>query len=360
MKWIAAALTMACAGAFAPNPMVSKHPKFTTTSLGVALNDGDQVMLIGAGFLQLVLAKTCKAAGLTPLIVAPQTKLDSFKKLVEDDDIMKDGTIGMPEVGEDQFGNIAAIVFCAEDAILPASYIRRVLDYQDKGQSAFVEGGLKKVVLCAPLQGAQNKEKSMGWIPIFNNDNQKDKVWDDLVDAYTKHPVYESDNSSLVRFGGLLGGSVDGPECIKELGISEQMYQMSLEQFRDMKERGFDRYKLGAQILPGNSLNNKPPNQDKMETEALKKSEWKEAFIIVDGYPEIDRANRHTVAQAIVQSLIRDDGSCPKEMTVLSKSSSQFPSDSEWHALFENPGPAAWPDPFKFDYKKYVKEEEKV
>lgn len=229
MKWIIAALAVATTRAFLPNPMGSKHAQFTTTSLEAGLQDGDQVMLIGPGFLQLVMAKTCKAAGLRPLIVAPQQKLDSFEKLVEDPDIMKDSTIGMPEVGEEQFGNIAAIVFCAEDAILPASYIRRVLDYQDKGQSAFVEGGLKKVVCCAPLQGAQNKEKSMGWIPIFNNDNKKDKVWDDLVDAYVKHPLYGSEISSLVRFGGLLGGSIDGPECIKELGISEDMYKVNFK-----------------------------------------------------------------------------------------------------------------------------------
>ena len=123
---------------------------------------------------------------------------------------------------------------------------------------------------------------------------------------------------------------------------------------------GFDRYKLGAQILPGNALNNKPPNQEKMEKEALEKSEMREAFIIVDGYPEIDRANRHTVAQAVVQSLIRDDGTYPKEMTVLSKAASQFPSDSEWNTLFEKPGPASWPDPFKFDAEKYISQEEKV
>jgi hypothetical protein len=124
---------------------------------------------------------------------------------------------------------------------------------------------------------------------------------------------------------------------------------MSLEQYRDLKERAFDRYRLGAQVLEGNTVNKIPPNQEKMEKEALKKDEWKETFTVVDGYPEQERSNRHSVSQAVVQSLLRDDGSYPKEMTVLSTAMGQFPSDSEWDAMFANPGPAKWPDPFKFD-----------
>lgn len=232
MKWLITALLAASVSAFAPAALQNNHYAATASSsssssaLQAKLEDGDQVMLIGPGFLQLVMAKTCKAAGLRPLIVAPQTKLDNFAALVEDADIMRDSTIGMPEVGEEQFGNIAAIVFCAEDAVLPASFIKRVLDYQDKGQSAFVEGGLKKVVLCAPLSGKETKEKSMGWIPIFNNDDKKEKIWEDFVNTYEGHPLYKSEIGSLVRFGSLLGGSTDGPECIKELGINEKMYKV--------------------------------------------------------------------------------------------------------------------------------------
>lgn len=121
---------------------------------------------------------------------------------------------------------------------------------------------------------------------------------------------------------------------------------MSLEQYRDLKERGFDRFKLGAQILLGDDNNPKPPNQDKLESQALKKDEYKEAFKVTSGYPEQDRSNRHTVAQAIVQTLLWDDDMVPKEYTVLSKGYSFVPSDQEWKQLFENPGPAQWPDPF--------------
>ena len=310
--------------------------------------------LIGPGFLQLVVAKTMKAAGLNPIIVAPQAKLDNFGQLVEDEEMMAESTVGMPEVGEPHFGKLAAVVFCAEDAVLPGTYIQRVLDYSDKGESAFVEGGLKKVILCAPVAGKKKEEKSMGWMPIFNDDKKKDKVWDELIDAFQKHPSYSKDEvGSVVRFGSLLGGSVDGPDCIKELGISEKMYKMSLEQYRDLKERGFDRYKLGAQVLEGNSINVIPPNQEKMEKEALKGDD-KEVFKVVSEYPEQDRTNRHTVAQAVVQALLRDDGTYPKEMTVLSKAMSQFPTDNEWDDLFSNPGPASWPDPFSFDKSKYV------
>lgn len=128
---------------------------------------------------------------------------------------------------------------------------------------------------------------------------------------------------------------------------------MSLEQYRDLKERSFDRYKLGVQVLPGNKINVRPSNQDKMEKDAFDKAEYKETFSIVNGYPETDRSNRHTVAQAVVQTLLRDDGTYPKEMTVLSKALSQFPSDAEWDEMLTNPEPAVWPDPYKFDPAEY-------
>lgn len=185
-------------------------------------------MLIGPGFLQLVVAKTCKAAGLRPLIVAPQKKLDTFSTLINDDDIMKDGTIGMPEVGEEQFGNIAAVVFCAEDAVLPSTIIGTVLDYQDQGQSAFVEGGLKKAIVCVPVSNKANDEKPAGWIPIFNNQDKSKKAWEGLAQAFEGHALYKEDKTNLVRFGSLFGGSTDGPEVLKEVGLDEGIYKVSL------------------------------------------------------------------------------------------------------------------------------------
>ena len=131
---------------------------------------------------------------------------------------------------------------------------------------------------------------------------------------------------------------------------------MSLEQYRDLRERSFDRYRLGAQVLAGNALNNRPPNQDKMEKEAFKElgGEIKEAFTILGGYPEIDRANRHTLSQAVVQSLLTPRGDpVPKECTILSKAVSELPSPEEWREMFTNPGAASWPDPFQFQPEKY-------
>ena len=132
---------------------------------------------------------------------------------------------------------------------------------------------------------------------------------------------------------------------------------MSLENYRDLKERSFDRYRLGAQILEGDSVNTKPPNQDKLEKEAITNGEHLEAFRAVGGYPEQDRSNRHTVAQAVVQALMRStdesDGSVPKEFTILSKCVSTLPTTQDFDDLFANPGPASWPDPFEFDPTKY-------
>jgi hypothetical protein len=126
---------------------------------------------------------------------------------------------------------------------------------------------------------------------------------------------------------------------------------MSLEQYRDLRERGFDRYKLAGQVLPGNSINYKPPNQEQMEKEGLKKFEGdvQESFAILGGYPEIDRANRHTLAAGIVEALQKPIGEdMPKEMTILSKAFSEFSTSEEWAAMFKDPKPASWPDPFTF------------
>jgi hypothetical protein len=128
---------------------------------------------------------------------------------------------------------------------------------------------------------------------------------------------------------------------------------MSLENYRDLKERSFDRYRIGAQVLVGDAVNPKPPNQEKMEKDAIKVGEQLEAFRAVGGYPEIDRSNRHTVAQAVVQSLLRSADEVPKEFTVLSKCDSKLPTGDEWSDMFANPGPATWPDPFEFDAKSY-------
>lgn len=138
--------------------------------------------------------------------------------------------------------------------------------------------------------------------------------------------------------------------------------QMSLEQFRDLRERGFDRHRLGAQVLEGNNINGKPPNQEKMEKEGLKKysGEIQEAFGILGSYPEIDRANRHTVASAITAALLKpaDEDIMPKEFTVLSKAEQQLPTSDEWYEMFANPGPASWPDAFTFTPSAYGLEEE--
>ena len=127
---------------------------------------------------------------------------------------------------------------------------------------------------------------------------------------------------------------------------------MSLEQYRDLRERGFDRHKLGAQVLEGNAINPKPTNQEKMEKDGLKQwpGEFQEAFGILGGYPEIDRSNRHTVASGIVASLLQPAETLPKECTILSKAEQQLPDYDQWNELFrgDQKGPAAWPDPFTF------------
>mmetsp|Transcript_1036 Transcript_1036/g.2596 ORF Transcript_1036/g.2596 Transcript_1036/m.2596 type:complete len:398 (-) Transcript_1036:191-1384(-) len=354
---------------------------FCASSTALAATDrienGDPVLLVGPGFAQLVLAKHMARAGLKPIVVASQTKLDSFFKSflktgdnedhIGDEDvegihkqIRDDATIGMPEIGDPYFGELKGVVFCAEEAVLPPDFITRVLDFQDQGQSAFANGAPARTVCMLPVSNKVVKEKSNSWIPIFNMDRKTDDNWSKFESAFKAHPSFSKadGNASIVRFGSLLGGSTDGPPVLSDYGLDEGMYKMTLEQYRDMRERAFDRYKLSAQVLAGNAINPRPDSQDAEEKEALAKlpGNVREMFTILGEYPEIDRTNRHTLASGIVQVLQKpatDGGVCSKECTILSKAASEMPTAEEWSSFFESPGPAAWPDPAKFDPEIY-------
>lgn len=314
-----------------------------------ALEKGDRVFLIGPSFLQLNIAKYLKNAGLIPMVVAPQTKIDNFVRYVNDESIVKEANIGLPDPDEPYYGEVKGVVFCSEDAVFGSGLVDNVL-----GWGGYVGGGLpQRVVCCAPISTRLSKDKAMGWMPILNNDKKEKDVWSQFIAAWKKHPINQGSGGTLVRFGALLGGSIDGPPELEKFGLDEAIYKMSLENYRDLKERSFDRLRLGAQILAGDSVNPKPPNQEKLENSSLKKGEYKEVFRSTGGYPEQDRSNRHTVANAVAQALMRNGENVPKEFTVLSKCVSAIPSEEEWDELFSSPGAARWPDPFEFDPDQY-------
>jgi hypothetical protein len=205
----------------------------SSTALEMAkLEVGDTVMLVGPGFLQLVIAKHAKAAGLKPIVVAAQTKLDSFfSNICLDDQIQRDSTIGMPETGDPYFGEIKGVVFCAEDAILPSEFVSRVLDFTHDEKSPFANGAPARVVCCLPVDGKVKQEKAASWIPIFNNDKSISQNWKNFNEKYSSHPVYKSDGGvgSIIRFGSAFGGSIDGPSYLRDmdLALEECMYKVS-------------------------------------------------------------------------------------------------------------------------------------
>ena len=245
--------------AFAPPgaSLVTRHnynspTSSKTTSLKASdrLEQGDPVLLVGPGLTQLVLAKHLARAGLKPIVVAPQTKLDSFfKNLLKTGDadehngdediegihkqIRDDSTIGMPEVGEPYFGELKGVVFCAEEAVLPEEFIERVLDYFDQGQSAFADGFPARTICCLPVSNKQNVEKSNSWIPIFNMDRKRDENWKKFEKAFKSHPSFKQGggNASIVRFGSLFGGSTDGPPILMDYGLDEGVYKVGFVPF---------------------------------------------------------------------------------------------------------------------------------
>ena len=122
------------------------------------------------------------------------------------------------------------VVFCAEEALLPPAYMEQVLDYTDHGRSAFVDNTPQRVITCLPVSNKVVKEKSNSWIPIFNmSDKKQTDVWTKFETAFRNHPTFqEKGTGSILRFGSLFGGSVDGPPQLQPLGLDEGIYKVRL------------------------------------------------------------------------------------------------------------------------------------
>ena len=81
--------------------------------------------------------------------------------------ILFSGRIGMADPGEPFYGEIAGVVFCAEEAVLQPGILSTILDWKDR--DLFCAEGTKRVVACAPITEKVNEEKGMGWMPLLNN-----------------------------------------------------------------------------------------------------------------------------------------------------------------------------------------------
>ena len=91
--------------------------------------------------------------------------------------------------------------------------------------------GPKKAVLCVPLASKINKEKKANWIPIFNlSQKDEDKIWETLVTDWKENPYISGDKgeceSTIIRFGSLLGGGPDGPMQVEPLCISWSLFAL--------------------------------------------------------------------------------------------------------------------------------------
>lgn len=188
-----------------------------TSSTKDYLEPGDRVLLLGPGFLQLVIAKTLKAAGLVPMIVAPQKKLESFSRFVGDDEIMAEADIGLP----DKLGKVSGVVFCSEEAVYGESIVKTIMDWD-----GYKDGVCTRAICCVPVLTSKSKEKAAGWMPIFNNDAKGTNIWNDFTKAFKNHPVSGSASGAVIHFGNLFGGSVDGPPCLLPLGLDESIYKV--------------------------------------------------------------------------------------------------------------------------------------
>ncbi|GMH74398.1 hypothetical protein TrRE_jg5660, partial [Triparma retinervis] len=297
-------------------------------------------------------------AGYSTVLIAPQKTLDSYTKLVSpSSSILKTALIGLPDLDETNTGTYAGVIFTPEEPLITSGAVENILKWE-----GFKPDFLS--VTCAPISEFVNKEKKGNWIPVFNNDAKEEKMWSDLivgVRSLTYSSFSPSASGCLLRYGSLLGGGTDGPDFLKTLGLEDDAYKMSLEQYRDLRERAFDRYRLGGQVLRGDSVNRKPPLQEEREKGSGMKGEEMEAYRASGGYPEQDRTNRHTLASAVVHAVRRGvkegemsvgkEGRVGRECTVLSKCVQELPTEEEWGKMFDEEKEAEWPDPREFVFK---------
>ncbi|GMH89363.1 hypothetical protein TL16_g11433 [Triparma laevis f. inornata] len=260
---------------FPPSPLSSTR-RFTR------LSASPDILLIGPSILQLVVAKhISQTTDMNPLIVAPQKTLDSYVKLVNDKsgEILKDALIGLPDLTDSNKGTFKGVVFTSEEPVISGPVMKQIMEWE-----GFADGF--KVVICGPISTFVNKEKKANWMPILNNDGKEEQAWRTFTEA-ARGVDFGRGEGCFVRHGSLMGGGVDGDDQLEELGLDEGVYKMSLEQYRDLRERAFDRYRLGGQVLSGDSLNPKPEDQAQKEKEVIKQGEDREAFCATGGYPEV-------------------------------------------------------------------------
>ena len=76
----------------------------------------------------------------------------------------------------------------------------------------------------------------------------------------------------IIRVGSLLGGSIDSILELQALGLDEEVCKMTLQNYHNMKEYAFNRYRLGTQILLGDNINPKLFNQELPENKSISKN----------------------------------------------------------------------------------------
>lgn len=294
--------------------------------------------------------------GYDTVVIAPQKTLDSYTKLLSPNSkILKNALIGLPDLTPDNTNTYSGVVFTPEDPIITSSAVSSILSW-----SGFTPSFIS--VTCLPIGEYVNKEKKGNWIPVFNNDDKEERMWIEFVKGMREieYTDYTPDaRGCIIRYGSLMGGGKDGPEFLERFGLEESAYKMSLEQYRDLRERAFDRYRLGGQVLRGDSVNRKPKEQEEMEKSSGLRGESMEAFRASGGYPEQDRTNRHTLASAVMHAIkkgtkaefdMEKGGKVRNEVTVLSKCTQELPTEEEWGEMFDSETPASWPNPNEFEF----------
>ena len=75
--------------------------------------------------------------------------------------------IGITHPGESFHGEIAGVVFCAEEAVLQPGILSTIIDWKDRDY--FCAEGIKRVIVCAPITDKVHEERSLGWMPFLSN-----------------------------------------------------------------------------------------------------------------------------------------------------------------------------------------------
>lgn len=278
--------------------------------------------MVGGSWTQLLIAKYLKRAGFNPVLVS--SRKEFIGRYLLDDELLEGALPGLPMTGAE------AVIFSAEEPLFTETVVDEVFD---KGIWSGEGGVPLRAFLIAPAS-ATIALPTGPFAFLQGEQAKKLPAWQSTVRAFRANRKAAAAGAQVVRFGELFGGGNDSlaVDC-SDIGLHPDIYKMTLEQFRELQDRSFDRLRLGANLLRGDAI--RVPSPEELAQEQALSDEEKQERKDKEGYPEIDRTCRHTLVDGLL-AMLRRPAANLAECTVLSARGDRLPDDAAWSQLISD------------------------